>query len=110
MTTLVVLPAPDGQLPATTAELLGAAAGLGEPTDALVIGLGAGALASALPVRRALVADDASLSPYAAERWLPLAAAAVAQTEPGLVLLPHSLLGRELAPRLAFRLEAGLVT
>jgi electron transfer flavoprotein alpha subunit len=110
MTTLLVLPAPDGQLPPTTAELIGAAASLGQPVDALVIGAGAGPLAADLAVRRAFVADDGSLRPCSAESWLPPVAEVVGRSEAGLVLFPHTLLSRELAPRLAFRLAAGLVT
>jgi electron transfer flavoprotein alpha subunit len=110
MSTLVVVPVVDGQLAATAAELVGAANTLGEPVDALVIGSGARAVASGLAVRRAFVADDGSLAPYTAEAWAPIVADAVKQSEADVVLFPHTLLSRELAPRAAFRLAAGLVT
>jgi len=110
MSTLVVIPIVDGALAAIAAELIGAAQSLGEPVDALVIGPGARGAASGLGVRRALVADDASLAPYTAEAWLPVVVDAVKQSEADVVLFPHTLLSRELAPRAAFRLGAGLVT
>jgi electron transfer flavoprotein alpha subunit len=110
VSTLVVLPVVEGQAPAAGAELLGAAQSVGEPVDALVVGAGAGGVASGLAARRAFVADDASLSPYLAETWLPVVEEAIKRAEATLVLFPHSLLTRELAPRVAFRLGAGLVT
>jgi electron transfer flavoprotein alpha subunit len=110
LSTLIVLPVQGGQLPTTAAELLGAAQSLSDPIDALVVGPGALGLAGGLAVRRAFVADDPSLAPYTAETWLPVVADAVHRSEATLVLFPHTLLSRELAPRLAFRLGAGLVT
>src|SRR5690349_5830274 len=105
VTTLLILPVHDRRLPQTTRELLGAAASLGAPVDALAIGPGAAALVADLPFRRAFVADDPALAPADAERWLPTVAEVVARAAAEVVLFPHTLLGRELAPRLAFRLR-----
>lgn len=88
----------------STEELLGAARSLGGPVAALVVGAGA------VGADRVLVAGDPSLTPYAAERWLPVVESAVKTVAPELVLLPHTLDARELGPRLAFRIGAGMVT
>lgn len=110
MSSLIVLPVVDGQIAATASELVGAATALGEPVDALAIGSGARSAVSSLGVRRVFVADDPSLAPYTAEAWLPVVTDVVEQSKADLVLFPHTLLTRELAPRVAFRCGAGLVT
>ena len=110
MSTLVVVEARGEALPPQALELVGAAQSLGEPTDALLVGSGVRALAPRLPVRRVLVADDQSLRPYLAEVWTPLVADAVEQSQADVVLFPHTLLSRELAPRVAFRLGTAAVT
>ena len=104
--TLIVAGAGDAGAP----ELVGAAKALGGDVTALVIGAGARDVAGRIDVTRALVADDPSLSDYMAERYLPVVVAAVEQAQPDVVLFPHTLDWRELAPRAAFRLGAGLVT
>lgn len=109
MSALVVLEGGESPLPVQARELIGAARSVAEPVDALLIGSGVRSAAD-LPVRRVLVADDASLRPYTAEAWAPLIADAIGQSGADLVLFGHNLLTRELAPRVAFRLNAGLVT
>jgi electron transfer flavoprotein alpha subunit len=111
--TLVVAEVADGGLAPITAELVGAAARLGEPVSVLLAGEGVRALADEvgrLGAARVLVADDAGFSPYLAEAWLPLVLEAVRRVEPGAVLLGHTMTGRELGPLAAFRLGAGMVT
>lgn len=56
------------------------------------------------------VAEDPQLAEYQAELYLQCVAAAVRQAEATLVLLVADDLGRDLAPRLAHRLDAGSVT
>src|SRR5690349_3031407 len=105
MSTLIVL---EGM--AQALELVGAGQSLGEPVDALLVGTGVRELAAQLPVRRVLAADDPSLRPSQAETWAPLVADAVKQNGADVVLFPHALLARELAPRVAFRLGTAAVT
>jgi electron transfer flavoprotein alpha subunit len=99
-------------------ELLGAgrdllsALGAG-PLTAVVAGAGVTPLAADLAARgadRVYVADAPPLADYLAEAFVPVVAAAVEQADPRAVLLAHSASGRELGPRLAFRLGWAVVT
>ncbi|HZU77123.1 MAG TPA: electron transfer flavoprotein subunit alpha/FixB family protein, partial [Dehalococcoidia bacterium] len=54
------------------------------------------------------VADDASLSPYMNETWLPVVQQIVQQANPALIVFGQTSIGRDLAPRLAFRLDTGV--
>lgn len=54
--------------------------------------------------------DDAALSDYNPDVYLPLLAGFLEKRSTGLILLGHSSIGQDLAPRLAFSLGAGLVT
>src|SRR3954452_19003903 len=99
MGTLILVDVADGALASSAGELLGAAQALGGDVAALLIGSGVRGLAGQLPVGRVFVADDARLADFLAERYLPLVAAAVEQAKPEVVLLPHTLNWRELAPR-----------
>ncbi len=97
-----------------TAELLAKAAQLAGPLDAPVeaIVLGDGAeYASALAAAgadRILIAADAALEPYTTEAHASVLAEAILRRRPRLVLLPSTVRGRDLAPRVAARLGLGL--
>ena len=104
-------------LASITAELLGAgraiADALSAPLGALLLGQGVGSLvagAAALGADRVYVMDHPSLAEYHAEAHTAALAAAVAAAGPKVVLLGHTPIGRDLGPRAAFRLGAGLVT
>jgi electron transfer flavoprotein alpha subunit len=58
-------------------------------------------------IYRAQCVDFASLT---SEIRLPIIQAACEQAQPVVVLLPHDVLGAELGPRLAYRLDAGAAT
>jgi electron transfer flavoprotein alpha subunit len=97
-----------------TRELLAAAAelavGLAAPVEAVVIGHGrehAEALAHA-GADRVLLADDAGLVPYTTDAHAAVLAEAIRARQPRLVLLGSTVLGRDLAPRVAARLGLGL--
>ncbi len=55
-------------------------------------------------------ADMGGRSPLDVESQLPVAMAAVAAAKPALILIGHAALGRELGPRLAFRLGTAVTT
>jgi len=114
---LVVAEAPAGKLPSATYELLTLAHRLKGATggDLGVVLLDEGdcdgvqALAAygVDVVYRAKCADFAHLT---SEARLPMIQAACEQAQPAVVLLPHGVLGAELGPRLAFRLDGGAAT
>ena len=114
---LIVAEASEGALAGISAELLGvgrqlAEAGAGR-LAALLIGSGVEPLARELGQLGAeqvyLAADDA-LAVYEGEAYLEIAERAVHQVGPEIVLLGQTLSGRDVATRLAFRLETGLST
>lgn len=114
---LIVAEARDGRLASITAELLGVgravADGLGAPLAALVLGQGVGPLAgevAALGADCVYIMEDPALAEYQADAYAAAAVAAVRARRPAAVLLGHTALGRDLGPRVAFRLGAGLVT
>src|SRR5438874_4647493 len=114
---LIVAETLEGGLAAVSFELLAAArkvaGALGAPVQAALLGSGVAGLAGQLGEHGAdavFVADDPGLSPYEADAWLSALQSIVGQAQPAAILLAHTSLGRELGPRLAFRLDTALVT
>lgn len=100
-----------------TLELLGAAGRIAGDLSGTVIvaALGAGAVAAAdafgsYGASKVLTIADDSLSGFDADAYLDAATAACKSVGDAFVLVPGDRLGWEIAPRLAHRLEAGLVT
>ena len=86
---------------------------LSEPLSALLMGQNLSPFAAQLGelgVDRVLVADDPRLSTYQPDLARATAEQAIAASNPSVVLLGQTINGRDLAPRLAFRLGTGLVT
>lgn len=54
------------------------------------------------------VAQDASLAPYQGDAWLPVIDEIIKQADPALILIGQTSIGRDLGPRLAFRLDTGI--
>jgi electron transfer flavoprotein alpha subunit len=109
---LVFGEADGGALVPITAELLGGARQLGGPVTCAFIGSGVSALAgeaAAFGADTVLVADDAALAEYNSDTYLQAALKLIAQADPAVVLLGQTNLGRDLAPRLAFRLNTGVI-
>ena len=109
---LVVAEAAEGKLKKTTHSAVAfartAAQALGGSYSILVIGAGvAGAAeeARALGAEKVLVADDASLKDYVAERYAPTVAAAASGY--AVVVGTASAYGKDLLPRVAAKLGAG---
>jgi electron transfer flavoprotein alpha subunit len=95
-----------------TAELATAAAALaaqlGEEVFALLAGTGLESDAqqlAGLGVKKVYVADDALYSRYQAEPYAGLLTRLVQEVKPRVILLGHTELGRDLAPRLAAKLD-----
>lgn len=86
--------------------------------DALGTGLCAVALGSGIAekapelgrygVEKVYVADDSSLEQYVAETYVPVIADIIEKCDPSIVILPASVDGKDLAARLAARLDAAL--
>ena len=89
------------------------AAELGVSMVALVLGSGIGDLASTLGqygADKVLVADSDLCKNYSAEGYTRTIIEVVKKTEPAIILLPASAQGKDLAPRLAARLDVALAT
>lgn len=99
----------DGDAPsATTLELLGGAQGLSEGGTVGVTLLGsaaggAAAAAHAAGASTAYVSSDAGYDEFRGDQWVAAVDSAIEQSGADVVLMAQSVVGRELAPRLAFR-------
>ncbi len=89
------------------------AAASGETLKVLVMGSGIAGLADELKKYGAdeiAVADNEALATYTIETYAAVLAAYIEQEKPALVLMGHSGVGRELAPRAAAKVDCGLVS
>lgn len=99
----------DGDAPsATTLELLGGAQGLADGGTVGVTLLGgaaggAAAAAHAAGANTAYVSSDAGYDEFKGDQWVAAVEGAIEQSGADVVLMAQSVVGRELAPRLAFR-------
>ena len=111
---LVVGEVADGALAPITAELLGAAKRLsdGGTVACALIGSGAGSNAAdaiALGADEVLVADDAALAEYNSDAYMQAMLKVAEQAAAPVILFGQTNIGRDLAPRLAFRLGTGVI-
>ena len=84
---------------------------LGGEALGLVVGKGVGAIAPGLGgygVQKAYVVDDDRLGMYSTTAYAKVIAAAVESLSADVVILPASAMGKDLAPRVAAKLKAGL--
>jgi electron transfer flavoprotein alpha subunit len=107
----------DGELAPISAELMGIGRRLADESSsrltAVLPGSGVERLAEQLGQLGAdvvYVADGASLASYEGEAYTHVAQEAVKQASPAIVLAGQTQSGRDLAARLAFRLETGVAT
>ncbi len=105
----------DGKLAAITAEMLGAgrklATKLGEPLCCALFGSGIKGLAAeaiAFGADKVFVVDDANLKDYQSDAYVTAAENVIKQANPRIVLFGQSTMGRDLAPRLAFRFNTAI--
>ncbi len=97
----------DGKLHPVTAELCGVAARLGGAITVALLGAGVEGLAAeagSFGAQKVIVVDDAVLSPYLGDAWLPAAERIAREVDPAIILFGQTMVGRDLAPRLAQRL------
>ncbi len=113
---LVVGEVADGALVPITGEMLGAARRLAESSGHSVacalLGSGVETKAQecvALGADQVFVADDAALREYNSDAYLQAMLKVVETAAPAIVLFGQTNLGRDLAPRVAFRLSTGVI-
>ncbi|MFC1982372.1 electron transfer flavoprotein subunit alpha/FixB family protein [Chloroflexota bacterium] len=102
----------EGKLASITTEILGggrrSADELGEELSAILLGSGVSDLAKeviASGADKVYVADDALLKTYETDAHLAVMEKVVNEVKPLVLILGQTSIGRDLAPRLAFRLE-----
>ena len=111
----VVAESMDGRLRRVNFELLGKGIELAQKLNArlaaMVLGTGASGHAKALAAHgadRVYIADDDRLARYTTSAYTSVLVDAITAYKPIVVLLPSTSNGRDLAPRVAARLEVGL--
>ena len=102
----------EGKLSGTGAELLGCgrklADDLGQELSAVILGSGISGLAQeaiSQGADKVYVVDDPLLKDYRTDSYLSVMEKVVKEAMPQIVLMGQTSVGRDLAPRLAFRLE-----
>ncbi|NPV26370.1 MAG: electron transfer flavoprotein subunit alpha/FixB family protein [Firmicutes bacterium] len=103
----------DGKIRKVTFELISEAKKLGDEVCAVLLGKGVEGLAAELGkygADKVYIADDDKLEKYTTGAFAAQLAAMVKEYQPATILFGHTAMGKDLAPRLAQKLEAGLVT
>jgi len=105
----------DGRLRRASLETLSEARRLagGADVTAVVVGPGSEALAGELASYGAdhvVAFDDAAFATYATEAWARALAQAITAARPSVVLVPFTAIGKDLAPRIAAKVGAGLAS
>lgn len=113
---LVVGEVDGGELVPITGEMLGAArqlaASSGHTVACALMGSGVESQAQAaiaMGADQVFVVDDAALAEYNTDTYIQAMLHTVEQASPSVILFGQTNLGRDLAPRLAFRLETGVI-
>jgi electron transfer flavoprotein alpha subunit len=97
----------------TVSEARRLAGGLGAKVASVLIGPGGSSLADELAAygaERVFVFEDATLASYATEAWARAVAQVAAEVKPSAVLFPFTAVGKDLAPRVAAKLDGGLAS
>ena len=107
----------DGKLRRASLEVVSEArrlaGGLGAAVTTVLIGPGTESLAGELASYgsdRVVVFDDAALGAYATEAYARALSQAISDARPAVVLLPFTAMGKDLAPRVAAGVGAGLAS
>jgi electron transfer flavoprotein alpha subunit len=105
----------EGKLASIATELLGGgrklASDLGQELSAVLVGSGISGLAKeaiAFGADKAYIIDDPLLKDYQTESYVSVTEKVVKQVMPQILLLGQTSIGRDLAPRLAFRLNTAV--
>jgi electron transfer flavoprotein alpha subunit len=106
----------EGNLSGTAGELLGCgrklADDLGQELSAVLMGSGVSGLAQeliSLGAEKVYVVDDPLLKDYQTDSYVSAMEKVAKEAQPQIILMGQSSIGRDLAPRLAFRLETTAV-
>ena len=97
----------DGKLSPAVPELLGAASRLAKPVACVLLGAGVEPLAQeciAFGADKVIVVDDPILADFQGDSYVPIAERICRETDPAILLMSQTMMGRDLAPRLAQRL------
>ncbi len=97
----------------TVSEARRLAGPLGASVSAVLLGPGSSALAGELAAYGAdkvHVFEDAAFASYATEAYARAFAQVITETKPSVVLVPFTALGKDLAPRVAAKVGAGLAS
>lgn len=105
----------EGKLAAITLEMLGGSRALadtlGEELCLVLMGSGIGNLATeaiAFGADKVYVVDDPLLADYQTDSYLPVMEKVVKEVAPNILILGQTAIGRDLAPKLAFRLDTAV--
>ena len=107
----------DGKLAASASELLGAGRKLADTLvqelSAVLIGGSVSGLAQeaiSLGADKVYVVEDALLADYQTDSYLAVVEKVAGEAQPEIILMGQTSTGRDLAPRLAFRLDTAVTT
>lgn len=107
----------DGAFSKTSFEAIAAAqslsASLGQPIAAVVLGANSNNLAgeiAAYKVERVIYADNPKLAEYTPDAYTDAMEQVVRAVEPQYIVMPHTYLVRDFAPKLAARFQKGLIS
>ncbi len=101
----------DGKLAPVTGELLGAAKSLGGTISCALLGAGVEGLAqecAALGADKVIVVDDPMLKDYPGDVYVAVGERICKEIDPLVVLFGQTMIGRDIAPRLAARLDTAV--
>lgn len=114
---LVFIEHRDGVLNKTSIEAIAAAQSLGselqQPVSAVILGADVGGLAqdiAAFDLARVVTATNAALASYTPDGYTAAMESVVKQSDPQLVVMPHTYLVRDYAPKLAARFGKSLIS
>ena len=103
----------DGKLHPVTAELIGVAQRLGlSPVTCALLGSGVEGLAKECiehGATKVIIVDDPLLADYQSDAYVPVAERIAREVDPAVALMGLTMQGRDLAPRLAQRLDTAVV-
>jgi len=112
---LVLCETKEGKLASISTELLGGgrklADDLGQELSAVLVGSGVANLAqeaTAYGADKVYVVDDPLLKDYQTDSYVPVMEKVVGQAMPQVLIMGQTSIGRDLAPRLAFRLNTAV--
>lgn len=112
---LILAEVADGKLAAIATELLGAgrklADDLGEELGALLVGSEVSGIAQeaiAFGADKVYVVEDAALKDYRTDSYVPVVEKVAKEVMPKVLLMGQNSVGRDLAPRAAFRLDTSV--